>query len=356
MNGWWIYVGHGGGLAALEARDPDRRPAHLQPVELRARPLLPRARARPARSRSTSGGARCRRGSCSRSRSSSAARSPILSRLKLLRARRSASGSRSPSAVAVLAATGHTIIARWHLGPISGAYLWRVLLTSPEILVFLFFMITDPRTTPRGQRARARVRRVRRPARGAPDRAAADGVRDEGRRSSPRSTVVCAARPLVERAAARAHLGRRRLALVGVAALAVYAGALVTGGIVGRAPATGDGGVRHRAGCRRSRSSRRRASTASSNEKTSQADRRRPRRRPPGRRPRALCRAARRRARAGHDRRRAERADAAGRAPPRRGPIEVPAYRVRPDPPAPRGRPRPGPGDRRRRARRNDAA
>jgi Na+-translocating ferredoxin:NAD+ oxidoreductase RnfD subunit len=27
--------------------------------------------------------------------------------------------------------------------------------TSPEILVFLFFMITDPRTTPRGQKERA---------------------------------------------------------------------------------------------------------------------------------------------------------------------------------------------------------
>ena len=32
--------------------------------------------------------------------------------------------------------------------PLAGAA------TSPEILIFLFFMITDPRTTPRGQRAR----------------------------------------------------------------------------------------------------------------------------------------------------------------------------------------------------------
>jgi hypothetical protein len=29
--------------------------------------------------------------------------------------------------VAVLAATGHTMAARWHLGPITGAYLWSVL-------------------------------------------------------------------------------------------------------------------------------------------------------------------------------------------------------------------------------------
>ena len=41
---------------------------HLQPVEHRARPLLPGPRARAAPSRSTSGGGRCRRGSCSRSR------------------------------------------------------------------------------------------------------------------------------------------------------------------------------------------------------------------------------------------------------------------------------------------------
>ena len=38
--------------------------------------------------------------------------------------------------------------ARWHVGPITGAYFWWVLVTSPEILVFLFFMITDPKTIP----------------------------------------------------------------------------------------------------------------------------------------------------------------------------------------------------------------
>ena len=45
--------------------------------------------------------------------------------------------------------------ARWHVGPVCGADFWRVLVTSPEILVFLFFMITDPKTVPTG-----RVRRV----------------------------------------------------------------------------------------------------------------------------------------------------------------------------------------------------
>jgi len=38
--------------------------------------------------------------------------------------------------------------AAWHLGAIGGLDLWWLLVTSPEILVFLFFMITDPRTIP----------------------------------------------------------------------------------------------------------------------------------------------------------------------------------------------------------------
>jgi Na+-translocating ferredoxin:NAD+ oxidoreductase RnfD subunit len=56
--------------------------------------------------------------------------------------------------IGVLALSGHAMIARWHLGPISGFHLWWVLITSPEVLVFLFFMITDPKTAPRSPRAR----------------------------------------------------------------------------------------------------------------------------------------------------------------------------------------------------------
>jgi Na+-translocating ferredoxin:NAD+ oxidoreductase RnfD subunit len=56
--------------------------------------------------------------------------------------------------IGVLALSGHAMTARWHLGPISGFHFWRVLVTSPEVLVFLFFMITDPRTAPRSPRAR----------------------------------------------------------------------------------------------------------------------------------------------------------------------------------------------------------
>jgi len=56
--------------------------------------------------------------------------------------------------VGVLAASGHVMTASWYLGPITGWGLWRVLVFSPEVLVFMFFMITDPRTTPTGRAAR----------------------------------------------------------------------------------------------------------------------------------------------------------------------------------------------------------
>jgi len=55
----------------------------------------------------------------------------------------------------VVAATGHGMTSRWHLGPLTGWTFWWTLVSSPEILVFLFFMITDPKTVPRGARARA---------------------------------------------------------------------------------------------------------------------------------------------------------------------------------------------------------
>jgi Na+-translocating ferredoxin:NAD+ oxidoreductase RnfD subunit len=77
----------------------------------------------------------------------------ILSRLKLLRV---AIGFWITFAIVmgILALAGHTMTARWHLGPISGFQLWWVLVTSPEVLVFLFFMITDPKTAPRSSTGR----------------------------------------------------------------------------------------------------------------------------------------------------------------------------------------------------------
>ena len=111
-----------------------------------------------------------------------------------------------------------------------------MLLTSPEILIFLFFMITDPRTTPRGQRARLAY-------------GAGVGLLAALMIAPLRTeyatkvailaslTVVCAARPIVERLPFE-RMNPRRLALLGATALAVYVGALVTGGLVWRAPAT----------------------------------------------------------------------------------------------------------------------
>ena len=53
--------------------------------------------------------------------------------------------------VGVLAASGHCMTARWAFAPVCGFDYWRVIVTSPEVLIFLFFMITDPKTVPAGR-------------------------------------------------------------------------------------------------------------------------------------------------------------------------------------------------------------
>ncbi|HEY2072443.1 MAG TPA: FG-GAP-like repeat-containing protein, partial [Gaiellaceae bacterium] len=77
----------------------------------------------------------------------------ILRRLHLLRVALGFWASFA-AGIGVLALAGHSMTARWHLGPISGFHLWWVLITSPEVLVFLFFMITDPKTAPRSPSGR----------------------------------------------------------------------------------------------------------------------------------------------------------------------------------------------------------
>jgi Na+-translocating ferredoxin:NAD+ oxidoreductase RnfD subunit len=77
----------------------------------------------------------------------------VLTRLRLLRVALSFWVAFAVG-MAVVAASGHAMTARWHLGPVSGFHLWAVLVTSPEVLVFLFFMITDPKTAPRSPTAR----------------------------------------------------------------------------------------------------------------------------------------------------------------------------------------------------------
>jgi Na+-translocating ferredoxin:NAD+ oxidoreductase RnfD subunit len=53
--------------------------------------------------------------------------------------------------VGVLAASGHCMTARWAFAPVCGFGFWRVIVTSPEVLIFVFFMITDPKTVPAGR-------------------------------------------------------------------------------------------------------------------------------------------------------------------------------------------------------------
>ncbi|HEX7082797.1 MAG TPA: FG-GAP-like repeat-containing protein [Gaiellaceae bacterium] len=77
----------------------------------------------------------------------------ILRRLALLRVALAFWGAFALG-IGAIAVGGHAMTARWHLGPIEGLSFWWVLVTSPEVLVFLFFMITDPKTAPRDLRAR----------------------------------------------------------------------------------------------------------------------------------------------------------------------------------------------------------
>jgi Na+-translocating ferredoxin:NAD+ oxidoreductase RnfD subunit len=150
----------------------------------------------------------------------------ILSRLSLLRVALSFWATFAIG-IAILAASGHQMTARWHLGPIGGLSFWWLLVTSPEILVFLFFMITDPKTAPRGPRARTTY-------------AVSIGIVATLLIAPMRTeywskvallsalVVVCIGQTVLA-ALPRPlpSLSRRALVLVGAAGLAVYAAALV---------------------------------------------------------------------------------------------------------------------------------
>jgi hypothetical protein len=56
--------------------------------------------------------------------------------------------------IGVVAASGHCMTARWSFTPVCDSRFWWVIVTSPEVLIFLFFMITDPKTVPAGRVAR----------------------------------------------------------------------------------------------------------------------------------------------------------------------------------------------------------
>ena len=134
--------------------------------------------------------------------------------------------------------------ARWHLGPITGGYFWWVIVTSPELLVFLFFMITDPKTIPSGRFGR----RLYAVGIGllatlliAPQQ---HGVRDQGRAPGVLA-IACAVRALLELApgaetrarrlaVARAHATRRVTGAVALAGAAAFVGLLLLAGIPAR--------------------------------------------------------------------------------------------------------------------------
>ncbi|HET7130577.1 MAG TPA: FG-GAP-like repeat-containing protein [Gaiellaceae bacterium] len=125
--------------------------------------------------------------------------------------------------IGVLSLSGHVMTARWYLGPITGWHLWWVLVTSPEVLVFLFFMITDPKTAPQDGRARVWY-------------AVALGLLAALLIAPTRTefaakvallaalAIVCAARPLL------AYVPRRAVVLAAAAAACAYLPALVVAG------------------------------------------------------------------------------------------------------------------------------
>jgi hypothetical protein len=53
-----------------------------------------------------------------------------------------------------LALAGHCMVTSWSLQPVCDARFWWTVVSSPETMIFLFFMITDPRTVPAGRRER----------------------------------------------------------------------------------------------------------------------------------------------------------------------------------------------------------
>lgn len=138
--------------------------------------------------------------------------------------------------IAVLAVVGQSMRARWSFEPVDGRTFWWVLVTSPEILIFLFFMITDPRTVPLGRPAMRAFGVLT----GALAVLLVSLQHTEFQTKVAiisALTITTLARPAFERAlpvARGAHLGRRR-----AAALAAMAVALVgLGGLVAhdRAP------------------------------------------------------------------------------------------------------------------------
>jgi enediyne biosynthesis protein E5 len=137
----------------------------------------------------------------------------------------------------VLAASGHCMVTRWSFAPVCGFDFWRAIVTSPEILIFLFFMITDPKTVPGGRVARVVFGFL---VAVASTLLIAPQTTEFGAKVGLLSglVIVCAVRPILERllpepksAADRLRAFATRLANLGapVAGVARRAGAAVVG-------------------------------------------------------------------------------------------------------------------------------
>jgi len=158
--------------------------------------------------------------------------------------------------VGLLAASGHCITANWAFAPVCGVDFWRVIATSPEVLIFLFFMITDPRTVPAGRVGRI-VFGVLVGAIGTLLLAPQTTEFESKVGLLAGLTLVCAARPLLERFvprpnsaddAARAYLGgitgfargaSARFVAARLGAAAVGVAALAAGIVIAGTPAHG---------------------------------------------------------------------------------------------------------------------
>ncbi len=56
--------------------------------------------------------------------------------------------------IGLFALFGRTYWAGWHRGPVGGSFYWLTIALSPELLIFTFFMITDPQTAPKSKLGR----------------------------------------------------------------------------------------------------------------------------------------------------------------------------------------------------------
>jgi len=127
--------------------------------------------------------------------------------------------------IALFALAGRSFIAIWHQGAISGADYWLYICSSPELFIFVFFMMSDPQTAPRSQLGRVGY--------GVATAVVAAGLlffqtTEFGVKLAILSalTVVCAAMPLVRLATSRPwRRARVAPAAVAVALVALTAAA-----------------------------------------------------------------------------------------------------------------------------------